>query len=339
VILFTSGTTGLPKKFVQSRRGLDAQRHMRFTADAMRQSVLIVPGLASSYGFNRTCEVLHSGKTACYAPAPEAMLQLISLFQIDAMVASPRQALELATLKESKPELPVDSLQTIIIGGASMGREGVRRIRAALCRTVINEYASTEAGLAACAPFDLIEGIAGAVGFVAPWAELEIVDDAGNQVPNGRDGIIRYRTPRFIGNVSPQGGPAADQWFYPGDMGHLTDDGILCLAGRTSDVINIGGTKLSARRIEEILETLEEVREAAACSVPDAAGMEQLWVAVVANGPVDSKALRAEARARADIGENLSELFVLPDLPRGDLGKVQKAKLKELLLSLHKGQA
>ncbi len=95
------------------------------------------------------------------------MLQLIGLFRIDTMVASPRQALGLATLKESKPELPVDSLQTIMIGGASIGREGVRRIRATLCRNVINEYASTEGGLAACAPFDLIEGIAGAVGFVA----------------------------------------------------------------------------------------------------------------------------------------------------------------------------
>ncbi len=102
--------------------------------------------------------------------------------------------------------------------------------------------------------------------------------------------------------------------------------GFCASTGRTSDVINIGGTKLSARRIEEMFEILEEVREAAACGVRDAAGMEQLWVAVVANGPVDSEALKAKARAHADIGENLSELFVLPELPRGDLGKVQKAE-------------
>jgi len=267
------------------------------------------------------------------------MLRLIGLFRIDTMVASPQQALGLAELKETKPELPVDSLRTIILGGATIGRDGVRRIRAALCRTIINSYSSTEGGCAALAPLDLIEEIPGAVGFVAPWAEVEIVDHAGNPLPNGRDGIIRYRTPRFLGNVSPQGGLVADQWFYPGDMGRLTDDGILCLTGRTSDVINIGGFKLSARRIEEILETLEDVQEAAACSVPDAAGMEQLWTAVVTKGPVDSEALKAKARAHPDIGENLSELFVLPELPRGDLGKVQKAKLKELLLGLHKGQA
>ena len=338
-ILFTSGTTGLPKKFVQTRQGLDAHVVSGSVANAAQRSVLIVPGLASSFGFNHTCEVLHSGKTVCYAPGQDAMLYLIGLHRVDTMVASPHQALGLAALKELQPEWPVDSLQTIMMGGAGIGREGVRRIRAALCRKIVNIYGSTEAGPAAVTPLDLIEGIAGAVGVVAPWAEVEIVDNADNPVPNGRDGIIRYRTPRFLANVSPQSDSVTDQWFYPGDMGHLTDDGILCLARRISDVINIGGIKISARHIEEILETMEEVREAAACGVEDAAGMEQLWVAVVANGPVDSATLKAKVQAHPDVGENLSELFVLSELPRGDLGKVQKPKLKEMLLGLRKGPA
>jgi hypothetical protein len=60
---------------------------------------------------------------------------------------------------------------------------------------------------------------------------------------------------------------------------------------------------------------------------------------VVANGLVDSATLKAKVQAHPDVGENLSELFVLPDLPRGDLGKVQKPKLKEMLLGLREGQA
>jgi acyl-coenzyme A synthetase/AMP-(fatty) acid ligase len=267
------------------------------------------------------------------------MLHLIGLFRIDTMVASPRQALRLAEIKQSMPELPVDSLQTIMMAGATVGREGFQRIRAMLCRTVINSYSSMEGGTAALAPCDLIEGVAGAVGFVAPWAEVEIVDEAGTPLSNGRDGIIRYRTPRFLGNVNPRGDPVADNWYYPGDTGSLTDDGILCLTGRTSDIINIGGSKVSARRIEEAFEAMEEVREAAACGVADSAGVERLWVAVVANGPLDDAALKVKAQAHPDVGENLSELFILPELPRGDLGKVQRPKLKELLLGLRKGPA
>jgi acyl-coenzyme A synthetase/AMP-(fatty) acid ligase len=76
------------------------------------------------------------------------------------------------------------------------------------------------------------------------------------------------------------------------------------------------------------------VREAAACGVDDSAGMERLWVAVVADGPIDVAALKARAQAHQDIGAHLSELFVLPQLPRGDSGKVQKPRLKEMLLDL-----
>jgi acyl-CoA synthetase (AMP-forming)/AMP-acid ligase II len=137
LIYFTSGTTGLPKKCVQSRRGLDAHL-LRFATDATRQSVLIVPGLTGAFGFNFACEFLYSGKTVCCAPAPAAMLELISLFQIDTMVVSPQQALGLAALRELRPDLPSYSLQTIFMSGALIGRQGVDRIRATLCRTVVN---------------------------------------------------------------------------------------------------------------------------------------------------------------------------------------------------------
>jgi acyl-coenzyme A synthetase/AMP-(fatty) acid ligase len=340
-VFFTSGTTGLPKKFVLRRSGFNQRiAWQRTTADATWKSALIMPGLGSAFGFYQVCELLHCGKTACFAPSPDAMLQMFSLYQIDTLIGSPQQVLSLATLKEARPELEVGSLQTILIGGASIGRDGIRRIRAALCRTVINRYSSTEGGQVAMAPFDSIESISGAVGFVSPWAEVEIVDEAGTPVPDGREGVIRYRTPQTIGNSnSASGGPATDEWFYPGDIGRLTQDGILCLSGRISDVINLGGMKISARKIEEILEGMEEVREAAACGIEDASGLEQLWVAVVANGAVDAAALKAKAQEHPDIGSNVSELYVLPELPRGDLGKVQKLRLKEMLLGLRKGQA
>jgi acyl-coenzyme A synthetase/AMP-(fatty) acid ligase len=337
-IQFTSGTTGLPKKFVLTRRGLDARMAAaRTTADAARTSVLMVPGLAGAFAFNRTCELLYCGKTVCCAPTSEAMLQLIGLFRIDTMVASPKQALDLAALKEANPELRVDSLQTVLIAGSRLGLEGVTRIRTALCRNIINEYASTEGGVVATAPFDLIDGIAGAVGFVLPWAELQIVNEAGESLPNGQDGIIRLRTPQFLGNVVPKNGSVTEHWFYPGDLGRLREDGLLCVTGRASDVINIGGVKVSARRIEEVLETMEGVREASACGVEDAVGMERVWAAVVANGPVDAAALKSKAQAHPEIGSNLSELFVLPELPRGEAGKVQKPRLKDIMLGLKKG--
>jgi acyl-coenzyme A synthetase/AMP-(fatty) acid ligase len=335
IIYFTSGTTGLPKKSVLTRRGFDHRMvWQRMTVDFVHRSVLIMPGLASAFGFNRACETLHAGKTVCAAATPDAMMHLIGLHRIDTLIASPRQAMGLATLKEENPGLVADSLQAVLLAGARIGREGIGRIRAALCRNVINEYASTEGGRVAMAPCDRVEGVDDAAGFILPWADVEIVDEAGTPLPIGREGVIRYRTPQFLAHVTASGGSAAEQWFYPGDLGRVTATGILCLTGRTSELINIGGVKVSTKQIEEAFEQMEEVREATACGVDDSAGVERLWVAVVANGPIDVAALKAKAQAHQDIGANLSELFVLPELPRGDTGKVQKPRLKEILLEL-----
>jgi acyl-coenzyme A synthetase/AMP-(fatty) acid ligase len=335
VVVFTSGTTGLPKKFVQTRRGLEQRIAQRTTADTMRRAALVVPGLASAFGFNRTCEILHSGKTACFAPSIEGGLHLIGLFRIDTVVASAQQALALATAKESEPDAPVDSLHAIFIAGSKLGPEGVKRVRASLCRNVINEYASTEAGVAAVAPFEGIEAVPGAVGFATPWAEVEIVDEAGMPLPNGREGIVRYRTQQFLDNIEPGDGEAPhNRWFYPGDMGQLTEQGILCISGRTTDIINIGGTKFSANRIEEIVASMPGVRETAACGVEDASGLEQLWIAVVPSGPVDIEGIKRRVREDKDAGIAPEEVLLVQALPRGDLGKVQKAKLKEMMLGL-----
>jgi acyl-coenzyme A synthetase/AMP-(fatty) acid ligase len=260
---------------------------------------------------------------------------LIGLFRIDTVVASAHQVLALAAAKESEPDAPVDSVHAILIAGSKVGPEGVKRIRASLCRNVINEYASTEAGVAAVAPFEAIEAVPGAVGFATPWAEIEIVDEAGTPLPNGREGIVRYRTQEFLDNIAPSESEAPhNRWFYPGDMGHFTEEGILCISGRTTDIINIGGTKFSANRIEEIVASMPGVSETAACGVEDASGLEQLWVAVVPSGPVDIEGIKRRVREDKDAGIVPEEVFLVQALPRGELGKVQKAKLKETLLAL-----
>jgi acyl-CoA synthetase (AMP-forming)/AMP-acid ligase II len=107
----------------------------------------------------------------------------------------------------------------------------------------------------------------------------------------------------------------------------------LCITGRSSDVINRGGIKVSGTRIEEILQALPEIKEAAACGVTGQSGIEEIWIAVVPNGPVDISAIKRQLGEHNDVRIPPDEVFVLDDLPRGDLGKVQKYRLKDLMLS------
>jgi acyl-coenzyme A synthetase/AMP-(fatty) acid ligase len=342
IVLFTSGTTGLPKKVVHSLAGLGHRLTIQFAgSDATIERALIVPTASSPFGLVRVFGLLNAGKTACLAPFGEAMLNLINTFQIDCLVGSPQQMLSLSELKEKMPHYELDSLQTILMGGAPIGYAGIKRIRETLCPNLINQYSSTEAGMAAIGPFDLTSRVPGAVGFITPWTELEIVDEAGAVLSTGTEGLVRYRTPMFPKSMEASNAiqDASDlkDWFYPGDIGRVTDDGLLCLSGRSSDVINRGGVKISATRIAEVIESRPDIKEAAACGIEGHSGMEEVWIAVVPNGDVDLAALKDFVLQHEDVGAVVDEIFIVNDIPRGDLGKIQKIRLKEMLLRLKGG--
>ncbi len=343
MIFFTSGTTGLPKKIVQSGAALNQLLKYPYTsASEAHRKVLIMPGLATSYGFNRLCEALNIGKTACFASGTEAVLSLVSLFGVEFIIASTAQALALADAKNKYPDFKLDSLKGILFGGGKIEPNRIPGMRAALCRNLLSQYGSTEAGVTAIAPFELLANTPGAVGFIMPWTELQIVDETAQALPTGAEGLIRYRTPQLVENLKVVGSDnipgVRGEWFYPGDIGSVTADGMLCLTGRSSDVINRGGVKVSGARIEEILQASPEIKEAAACGVAGPSGLEEIWIAVVANGPVDVDEIKRHLREHRDVGITPDEVFVLDTLPRGELGKVQKYRLRELLLS-RKGAA
>ena len=112
----------------------------------------------------------------------------------------------------------------------------MRRVQSRLCRNVTLEYGSPEAGLIASANYDVVAGVPNAVGFVMPGVTVEIIDEAGIQVPTGTTGIVRARS-AYSAKVLAAGNPdnvsGGDQaWWYPGDRGHLTANGILCIEGR-----------------------------------------------------------------------------------------------------------
>lgn len=338
LIGFTSGTTGLPKPVVRSMEGL-SERY-RSPVIGAQNKALIVPGLVGGFGFNSACAMLNAGKTACFAPFGEAMLSLIDLFGIDALVASNQQALALADLHAKSPHYTLSSLKTVRLSGSLLSKEAARRIKNSLCRNIIVWYASTEAGMTATAPYNTIADIPGAVGFVLPEVEVEIVDRDGNVLPPNVEGIVRVRTPELIANsrvAGSVGQVARDSWFYPGDIGRLTENKLLCIAGRYSDVINRGGVKVSATKIEDVLEALPQIKEAAACGVEGGSGFEEIWIAVVPASPIDTAEIRRHLREHSDVGTEVDEVVEVATLPRNDVGKVQKHTLKDTMLRRKRG--
>jgi acyl-coenzyme A synthetase/AMP-(fatty) acid ligase len=337
MIVFTSGTTGKPKQVVQSRKTWQQRLLLSSNATlANYERALIVPGLSSSYGLNRAYDVLHAGKTACFAASEQAMLWLANTYDADLIVASTQQALALADIQEKITRYPLVALKTVKIGGSVITRDGIERLRTHLCRNVINTYSSTEAGTVAIAPFDAIADVPGAVGYIVPGVEVEIVDHLGNIQPAGAQGFIRLRSPQFVASLDAD---ADTTWFYPGDFGSVTEDGVLCIMGRSGDVVNRGGTKLSTTDFESFLTSCAGVQDAGICTHMGEAGYEEVWAGVVLGPAIDLAAFRRHIEANAQFGHNIDKLFVVESIPRNELGKIQHALLKEMLESIEKDRA
>ena len=239
-----------PKRIVRTQKAWEQRILFNGTsAFTDYERALIVTGPASAFGFTRAYEVLYAGKTACFAAIGQSMLWLANTYDIDLIIASPQQALALAEIQEKVTRYPLAALKTLRLGGAVIARDGIERIRNHLCRNVVIAYSSTEAGTVATAPFDMIAHIPGAVGFVIPEAEVEIVDATDQVLPIGSEGFVRLRSKQFVLNFGIEN---PNTWFYPGDFGWLTEDGVLCIAGRKGDVVNRGGVKLSVAGLGEL---------------------------------------------------------------------------------------
>src|SRR5206468_8419876 len=106
-------------------------------------------------------------------------LQMLAVYGIDAMAATSNQLRELVREQQSA-RIPCNSLRTILTGGGLLSRALIADARASLCSSIVNLYGSTEAGGTAFANADQLTGVEGATGFVAPWAEVQVVDEQDN---------------------------------------------------------------------------------------------------------------------------------------------------------------
>jgi acyl-coenzyme A synthetase/AMP-(fatty) acid ligase len=79
------------------------------------------------------------------------------------------------------------------------------------------------------------------------------------------------------------------------------------------------------------------IKEAAACGVQGASGLEEIWIAVVSQSPIDAAEIKRHLKEHREVGIDVDEVIEVPALPRNDVGKVQKHLLKDTLLHLKKG--
>ena len=330
----SSGVTGKPKSLGSSVATFEGRLagYTFSVGQGYWDRMLCLPPLTSGWGFTIAAHALYLGKTLVFAPTARDALLMIAIYNVDCLVASPLHLRQLLDERASQPgALP--SLRLIFTGGALPTRALLDEARAWLCRHIIVQYGSTEAGATAFGPAESMIADDGAVGFVAPWADVEAVDDHGNILPPGRDGILRIRS-----NVMATPYPDADAHgadacagggFYPGDRGHVTADGTMIVAGRIAEILVTGGQALAPEAIEEIARRHPAVADVAAVGIARARGAaEEICLAVVPRGSLDAASLIAHCAAH---GHRIDRVAPMQEIPRTALGKVARDTLKHLL--------
>ncbi len=291
VILYTSGTTGTPKGAELTHANL--RRNVEARVDAVRRSATTTSSSAALplfHSFGQTCGLnaaIAAGGMLTLIPRfdPAKALEIIAArpgdglrgraddVRGDAPPPRPRRA---STSRRSSSASP---------GGAAMPVEVLRGFEEAFGCKILEGYGLSETSPVASFNHPDRERKPGSIGTPIEGVEMKVVDDDGNEVPQGEVGeIVDPRPQRDEGLLEPprgdRRGDRRDGWFRTGDMATVDEDGYFFIVDRKKDLIIRGGYNVYPREIEEVLYEHPAVREAAVVGVPHDELGEEVGAAV-----------------------------------------------------------
>ncbi|MBS0263426.1 MAG: AMP-binding protein [Planctomycetes bacterium] len=248
-----------------------------------------------------------------------------------------------AVLGVAKRGLPAaHSLRFIRSSSSALAPQLLHELEAAFHVPVIEAYGMTEAAHQMCSnPLPPLKRKPGSVGLAA-GPDVAIMNEAGDLLNSGEIGEIVIRGPNVTAGYEQQ--PAANEaafckgWFRTGDQGYCDADGYVFITGRIKELINRGGEKIAPREIDEVLLSHPGVSQAVAFAVPHPRLGEDVAAAVVPREPgtLSERELRTYAIARLSPQKVPSRVIVVPQIPKGPTGKLQRIGLHKAFESLLK---
>lgn len=337
-IVLTSGSTGDAKGVAFTHRMITERnnRYLYIKGDRFSHSSRLFCdlGLASNPGFRFLVYMLTKGGTIFfYGDSPESTLQAFGLYRIQNMFISTSGLAEYLKFFEAHSEFPCD-FDHITTGGSVISKSMAQRVRARMSPLLYSAYGATEACTMALAPLHAIEDTPGAVGWMTPDVTIDIVDESDRPVPHGKEGIVRVRSPyvvkQYVGD--PPGGRYAlrNGYFYPGDIGYLTEERLLVVLGRDNLVLNVGGDKVAPEIVENVIGSFPRINDVAVFTHANELGIPELYALIASHEPIDEKALLSHCGQRLERGFIPRHFVRVEKIPRNDAGKIERHRLAEV---------
>ncbi|MCC3270617.1 acetate--CoA ligase [Arthrobacter gengyunqii] len=362
-ILYTSGTTGAPKGVVR-----DNGSHAVALAWSMRNIYDVGPGqvmwTASDVGWvvghsyivyapliAGATTLLYEGKPVG-TPDAGAFWRVADEHRVDVLFTAPTA---LRAIRKADPDAALMAdydlsvLRTLFVAGERLDPETFAWAGRALDVPVVDHWWQTETGWAICANPMGLEQLpikAGSATVPVPGFSLAIVDGQGAEVPPGEEGNIVLRLPLPPGTLTTLWG-SDDRFrssyleifegcYTTGDSGYVDEDGYVFIMGRTDDVINVSGHRLSTGAMEQIVATHPAVAECAVIGVADSLkGQRPCGYVVLKTGTeLGVEELRADLvkLVRESIGPvaDFKDVQVVEALPKTRSGKILRKTMRQI---------
>ena len=339
LLVYTSGTTGLPKGAVHTQAQVLANARAAATVQGFSSQTRAL-GLLPMFHVGGLCiqvlpAVLAGGAVRLHARFdPGLWLQDVVAWRPDTSLLVP--ATMRALLEHPAwPDTDLSSLRFINSGSSVVPSALIQGFQDRGV-PVAQVYGATETG-----PFSIATSPAqarqcpGLAGWPAPGVTVRLAHPDGTLVHPGDVGEIQLQGPNvmrgYLGEAPGSG--FLEGWFCTGDLARQRADGAYEVVGRSKDMINSGGEKVFPAEIEALVEAFPGVAECAVVGLPDDQWGEVPVLALVAQPgqEVDLHALRELFAVRLARYKHPRQIFMRQDLPRTALGKVQKPVLAQQL--------
>ena len=339
-ILYTAGTTGLPKGVLLSHKNcIWASVNVSVNIDLRSDyRVLLVFPLYHAAAFIIQMANLFMGCTAVTMRSFDAqrVMELVEEEKINRMTFPP--TVWNFILQIPKVETyDTSSVKSISSGAEAMPLETKKKLLELFPSAGLGEsYGMTEsaATITTLDPKDVLRKM-GSVGKPYVATEIRIVDDDGNDVTPGETGEILTRGPNVMVGYYKDPEATAEAlkggWLHTGDLGRLDDEGFLYIVDRKKDMIITGGENVYPREIEEILYSHPKILEAAVIGLPDATWGEKIHAVIVLKDGqyMEEKEVIEYCKARLASFKKPKSVEFVDRLPRSPAGKVLKRVLRD----------